>query len=234
MKNRDQTKINFDSDARSFDERILKHVPGYLDMHETLLHFIPFQRNDAFSLLDLGIGTGNFARKVLERFPNVKVTGVDFSEQMIAICRQRLANYAPRLTLINMGFDREIPPGQFNVVVLNLSLHHLENKEKAGLIKKIARQVIKPGALLIGDLIKSRSPRITDIYMRIWKDNMRQHGFSEEYIEKSYEKKKYETEDIPAPVEDHLEWLKRSGFEEVELFWKRYHFAAFGGFKGVK
>ena len=29
MKNRDQTKQNFDSDARSFDERILKHVPGY-------------------------------------------------------------------------------------------------------------------------------------------------------------------------------------------------------------
>ncbi|MBU1616964.1 MAG: methyltransferase domain-containing protein [Candidatus Margulisbacteria bacterium] len=234
MKNRDLTKANFDSDARSFDERILKHVPGYLDMHEALLRFIPFQGNESFTLLDLGIGTGNLAKKVLERFPGARVTGVDFSEQMINICRERLARFADRLTLINMGFDRELPPGKHNVVTMNLSLHHLENREKERLIKQVSGRIIKPGALLIGDLVKSRSKRITDVYMNIWKENMRSHGFSEEYIEKSYEKKKYETEDIPAPVEDHLYWLKKAGFDEVELFWKRFHFAAFGGFKGIK
>ncbi|MFA5034751.1 MAG: hypothetical protein WC500_03110 [Candidatus Margulisiibacteriota bacterium] len=43
MKNRDQTKSNFDGDARNSDERILKYVPGYLvELLWTRYHFAAF------------------------------------------------------------------------------------------------------------------------------------------------------------------------------------------------
>jgi tRNA (cmo5U34)-methyltransferase len=66
--------------------------------------------------------------------------------------------------------------------------------------------------------------------MNLWRNNLRNNGYSEEYIKKCYHEK-YENEDIPATLEDHLIWLKDAGFEEIEIFWKKYHFVSFGGFK---
>ena len=233
MNHKEETRERFNADAKAYEERIIKHVNGYLDMHQAISNFIPFKSQDKFSVLDLGMGSGRLAKEILEKFPNSTLIGIDFSEQMLNMSNARLADFGRRVKLSNMDFEKEIPTENFNIVIMVLSLHHLQDADKRDLIVKLYKRIKAPGALLIGDLTKSRTQRITNIYMDLWRDNLRANGYSEEYIAKCYHEK-YEIEDIPATLEDHLKWLEEAKFEEVEVFWKRYHFVALGGFKGIK
>ena len=40
---------------------------------------------------------------------------------------------------------------------------------------------------------------------------------------------RYQTDDNPSELFQHLKWLENSGFSEVETIWKYYNFAIFGG-----
>jgi tRNA (cmo5U34)-methyltransferase len=42
---------------------------------------------------------------------------------------------------------------------------------------------------------------------------------------------KYETEDHPAKLTDQLRWLTEIGFTDVDVIWKYYNFAVYGGAK---
>ena len=53
---------------------------------------------------------------------------------------------------------------------------------------------------------------------------------SEEEIEGKWIPK-YLAEDRPAKLVDQLEWLKGIGFADVDVIWKRYNFAVYGGTK---
>lgn len=233
MDQKDQTKERFNADAKAYEERIIKHVNGYLDMHLAVFNFIPFKPMDRFNILDLGVGSSKLDEEILSKFPNSTLTGVDFSAEMLKMSSTRLERFGNRVKLLNLDFDKELPEGKFDLVIMILALHHLEDPNKRKMIKKLYSVINAPGALLIGDLTKSQSQRITDIYMELWRENLRKNGYSEEYIAKCYHEK-YETEDIPATLENHLTWLKEAQFEEIEIFWKRYHFVVFGGFKGIK
>ncbi|MBN2058444.1 MAG: class I SAM-dependent methyltransferase [Candidatus Saganbacteria bacterium] len=230
---KEETQKRFDADAKAYEERIIKHVNGYLDLHLSIMNMIPFKPDQAFKVLDLGIGSGRLAKQILEKYPKARLTAVDFSDKMIAMCRSRLAEFSDRIELLNEDFDNNLPPGKFDLVIMILSLHHLEDPDKASMIKLIHKNLNKPGALLIGDLTKSAYPRITKIYMDLWRQNLRDNGYDDGHIENCY-REKYQKEDIPATLEDQLQWLKAAKFDQIEVFWKRYHFVGFGGFKGIK
>ncbi|HXC80007.1 MAG TPA: hypothetical protein VNU19_23500 [Candidatus Acidoferrum sp.] len=40
---------------------------------------------------------------------------------------------------------------------------------------------------------------------------------------------RYEAEDRPAPLVDQLTWLTTIGFRDVDVVWKYYNFAVYGG-----
>jgi tRNA (cmo5U34)-methyltransferase len=41
----------------------------------------------------------------------------------------------------------------------------------------------------------------------------------------------YVAEDRPSPLVDQLSWLAQSGFRDVDVLWKYYNFAVYGGIK---
>lgn len=233
MNRKEETINRFDADAKAYDDRIIKHVNGYLDMHQSLFNFIPFKKDDSFTILDLGIGSGKLSAQILEAFPNSKLIGIDFSDKMLEMSKFRLRKHENRFELINSDFEKSLPKIKFGIVIMVLALHHLEDPGKEKLIKKLYSQISSPGALLIGDLTKSVSQKTTDKYMNLWRQNLRNNGYSEEHIENTY-KEKYLKEDIPTTLENHLKWLREAGFDQVEVLWKRYHFMSLAAFKGVK
>jgi len=42
---------------------------------------------------------------------------------------------------------------------------------------------------------------------------------------------RYLKEDSPAVLVDHLRWLEEVGFSAVDVLWKHYNFAVYGGRK---
>src|SRR5437762_2262043 len=57
---------------------------------------LPFGRQDTFTFVDLGAGTGAAARAVLAEYPNATALLADFSTQMMAAGENALSVYAGR------------------------------------------------------------------------------------------------------------------------------------------
>ena len=62
-----------------------------------------------------------------------------------------------------------------------------------------------------------------------WRQFM-QRSVSRQEIEEKWIPK-YKDEDRPAKLIDQIYWLKDIGFKDVDVVWKFYNFAVYGGFK---
>jgi len=90
----------------------------------------------AKSVLELGTGTGETARRVLNRHPDAQLIGIDASPGMVKVARASLP--ADRVKLVVGRLEDPLPEGSFDLVVSALAVHHLEGTGKADLFRRIA------------------------------------------------------------------------------------------------
>lgn len=97
-------------------------------------------------VLDLACGTGEFERLLLQDNPDQLITGIDISEQMLAIAHQKLKPY-PNVSLqLATASDLPFADRSFDVIVSANSFHYFDNPELA--LKEMKR-VVKPGGRVV-------------------------------------------------------------------------------------
>jgi SAM-dependent methyltransferase len=106
-------------------------------------------RTDA-SVLDVGIGSGDFARRLVGLRPTVRVTGLDRQAKVLSIARRNLAD-TNHVTLLD-GDARAIPlpDASVDVVHASLLLHHLEPADAVEALREM-RRVARCG-VVVNDL----------------------------------------------------------------------------------
>jgi SAM-dependent methyltransferase len=67
-------------------------------------------------VLDVGCGSGRVAEEVLDAGA-ADYVGIDFSEPMLELARQRLERFGPRVTLVKGDFHEEPLQGPFDVIL---------------------------------------------------------------------------------------------------------------------
>lgn len=222
-------KKHFEEEAQEFDTTILKLVPYYPQMIQALVSAIPFKESEKINIIDLGCGTGYISMKLKERFPNSKLTCLDFAENMITQARIRLKKY-DSITFYNEDFRKFEFDKTYDVAVSSLALHHLETKkEKKKFYSKIFDSLRSHGVFYNADIILSSNDYLQKLYMSKWKEFM-SRTISTKEIEDTW-MTKHHKEDHPEILLDQLEWLKEIGFTEVDVVWKYYNFAVYGGTK---
>jgi len=99
--------------------------------------------------LDIGCGTGSFARRLAERSQHV--LAIDFSPEMIRIARERSAKFSnldfQLADVLNLPFDVE----SFDCIATIATLHHLPLAE---MLLKLKAALKPGGVLLILDLFE--------------------------------------------------------------------------------
>jgi tRNA1(Val) A37 N6-methylase TrmN6 len=75
--------------------------------------------NKIKTVLDVGIGTGGVSLCLLSRLPNLKVTGIDVSGDMLDICRVNAALNNKDITLLNKDILNWSTTDRFDLVVTN-------------------------------------------------------------------------------------------------------------------
>lgn len=127
--------------------------------HKTVLvHLDPLlRRGRPMHLLDLGTGAGDIPRVVVARARRfgcpVLVTAVDRQQPTLAIAERRTRAF-PEVRFVQgdmLTFDEGV---QYDVVMSNLALHHLEEFNAIRLLRR-CRELTK-GAALVTDLRRSR------------------------------------------------------------------------------
>ena len=92
------------------------------------------------TVLDLGCGTGRHSLWMAAA--GAQVTGVDFSDGMLAEARKKPGADAVRFLVHDLGKPLPFPDGIFDLVVSGLVLEHLT--DLAGFFRE-ARRVLRPG-----------------------------------------------------------------------------------------
>jgi tRNA (cmo5U34)-methyltransferase len=125
---------------------MLEEIPGYEELEEAVAAATP-----GGNVLELGTGTGETARRIVDRHPDARWTGIDASEAMLARARERLPGADLRLQRL----EDPLPDGPFDVVVSVLAVHHLDGAGKRDLFKRIAAVT---DTFVLGDVVVPERP----------------------------------------------------------------------------
>lgn len=80
-------------------------------------------------VLDIGCGTGKFDKWVSDNYPNIEITGIDESPEMIKHAVQKQWSTQHHFYVANI--NTFVCPEHFNIVVMKQVLHHIRDKETA-------------------------------------------------------------------------------------------------------
>lgn len=106
------------------------------------------------SVLDLGSGTGVSAEHVLLVHPGATLTGIDSSPEMLVHARRRL----PGATFLVSRLEDPLPEGPFDLVVSALAIHHLDDRGKANLFRRVASALAPGGRFAFLDVVAALAP----------------------------------------------------------------------------
>ena len=211
-----------------YDELIQKLIPEYTKMHQLVVDLINIPDKEEITILDLGVGTGQTALCLFEKYPNLNLVGVDISPKMIQQAKVRLNKYHDKIRFIEQDISKLDIKGRFDGCVAVLSIHHLDEKQKPELFRKIFNLLDSDGVFVIGDIIKFDSEEETRQKEEEWKRFLIQNLGEEEG---QYWFDNYKEEDLPSSVPSQLKWLREAGFKKVECVWKYVNYAVFYGIR---
>jgi tRNA (cmo5U34)-methyltransferase len=147
---------------------------------------------DARRVLELGVGTGETTRRVLARYPDAEIVGIDASAEMLGRAREAF----PAADLRVSRLEDDLPDGPFDLVISCLVVHHLDGVGKRDLFERIATALRPGGRFVLADVVVPQRPE--DAVAPLTPDF-----------------------DLPDSADDQLAWLRAAGFEPtLEWEWK--------------
>lgn len=192
IKTRGNEMRNFFNDKiDSYD----KSHEEYMDTKKALVDAID---KDVHKVLDLGAGTGLELIYLFKKYPNVKVTVVDITENMLKKLMKR--DFASNVTCICGDFFEVDFGSDYDVVISTSALHHFSEEDKLKLYKKILNCLKEKGKFINCDKI-CISQEEQDCCFREYQENPN----------------KYVHMDTPLTKENECKILNKVGFNSVEV-----------------
>lgn len=115
-------------------------------MHAYALAGISPAITPGIRVLDVGCGGGRFAIRLAERYPDIRVVGLDLSPEQIARARRRGADLGERISFVEgNAIDMPFATGEFDLVYSLGSLKHWPDRAQG--LRECVR-VLNPGARL--------------------------------------------------------------------------------------
>src|SRR5918912_2665406 len=186
----------FEFTPEGYVESMLAEIHDYRELQRETARATAGLR--AERILELGIGTGETTRRVLELHPGAHLTGIDVSASMLDRAREEFPDADLRVARL----EDPLPDGPFDLVVSTLAVHHLDPAGKADLFRRIAAVLRPGGRFVLADVVVPERPEDAVIDCT--------PGY-----------------DLPDPVPLQLEWLTDAGFD-AQVVWERLDLAVIG------
>jgi tRNA (cmo5U34)-methyltransferase len=134
----------FDWTPEVYLERIRSQVPRYDELQEQAIAAVPFPPE---RVLELGMGTGETTRRLIEAYPDAWVVGLDASPDMVFRARQTYDD----VQLARM--EDPLPDGPWDLVISVLSTGDLSDEELQTLCRRVKEH---SRSFVIGDAFGAR------------------------------------------------------------------------------
>jgi len=132
----------FDWTPDEYLERIRARIPRYDELQEKAVAAVPFP---PARVLELGMGTGETTRRLIEAFPDAWVIGLDSSPDMVFRARQSYDD----VQLARM--EDPLPDGPWDLVISVLSVSDLDDAQQLSLFRRVKDH---SRSLVIGDVFE--------------------------------------------------------------------------------
>lgn len=130
--------------APIYDQRWSDYIINTLSFLKTWVQISP-----TASLLDIACGTGEFERLLLVEHPTQQIVGVDISEKMLAIARQKCQVYPNVSFQVASASALPLANNSFDIIVSANAFHYFDDPDLA--LREMKR-VLKPeGTIVILD-----------------------------------------------------------------------------------
>ena len=131
---------------------------------------------EGMNVLDVATGTGDMAIMLTKQLPGSHVTGVDISNGMLEIGRQKIARLQLEQRIVLQTGDSEaleFSDAQFDAITVAFGVRNFENLERG--LREMLR-VLKPGGrLVVLEFSQPRTPgvrQLYDLYLRLVAPNV--------------------------------------------------------------
>jgi tRNA (cmo5U34)-methyltransferase len=141
-------RAQFPTNPEGYLERIRALIPRYDELQQEAVKAIPFAPD---RVLELGMGTGETTRHLLEAYPDAWVIGLDASPEMVFHLREEYDD----VQLARM--EDPLPDGPWDLVISVLSVGLIPDQAKQRLFRRVREH---SRALVIGDIVKA-DPQIS-------------------------------------------------------------------------
>ena len=220
-------------------------VPRREEQLATLLCLLPFSKDDAFRIVDLGCGEGVLEFAALSAFPNATALALDGSESMREHAMGLLTSFGGRVDVRPFALESDEWLDELDgvdCVVSSLVVHHLTDDGKQELFREAYSRLSDGGALMLIDCVQPMRTEgvnlFADTYDSISKRQSIERTGSPKLFDRFVEEKwnifrHPESSEMLAPLSHQLVWLANAGFDGVDCFWLQAGYAVYGGYKGA-
>ena len=177
-----------------------EEIASYDDVHNAYMKtknaIVDNLDKNVKKVLDLGAGTGLELIYLFELYPDVEVTAIDISEEMLNELNKR--DFSNHVTTICGDFFEVDFGKDYDAVISTSALHHFKIEEKKVLYRKIF------------DCLKDGGQFINCDKIALTKDIQ-----DEQLYELEHFFDKYRHIDIPLTVDNEIEILKENEFKDI-------------------
>ncbi|TDP91366.1 cyclopropane fatty-acyl-phospholipid synthase-like methyltransferase [Leucobacter luti] len=246
---------SFDTLVQSWDDQQAAYITHreqrFGIMLDAIVHLLGTsnefgEEGEGLTVLDLACGPGSLSQRILDRFPGIRVIGIDHDPVLLRIAGTWLEGRHPgRFTAVDADLSGDwaeaLEATPIHVAVSSTALHWLAPHQLVAVYEGLGRLLPEDGLFLNGDHLRydSRGQQFLaagaaaddartqrDAYARgvlTW-DQWWEQAVSDPELAALYPERERRFADHPptddAPLELHLSALRTAGFRETGVLWQ--------------
>ena len=192
----------FTARVEGYDEHMIANVEGCKEGYPKMASLIP---KSTQRLLDLGCGTGLELDEIFKLFPDVSVTGIDLTDEMLQKLREKHPTKKMEL-ICGDYFEVELGEKIYDCCISFETMHHFSHQQKTALYQRIKKALKDGGCYIECDYMVEEQEEED----RLFAENERlrkEQGIPDGVICHF---------DTPCTIDNQIKMLTVAGFEHTE------------------
>jgi ubiquinone/menaquinone biosynthesis C-methylase UbiE len=149
----DRDVAHFDRWSSHYDRSILQRL-FFGPVQEATMSETTINARSVEAVLDVGCGTGQLVRRMVQQFPNAEFVGVDPAPGMVKQAQAARAD-GKHVDFVNGSVEKlPFPDAHFDLVLTTLSFHHWADQQQG--LHEIRRVLRGGGLFVLTDILAAR------------------------------------------------------------------------------